>query len=189
MSAKKLILISTLLVVLLVDSAQVSVKKGSKNLSKVPKPHNFTVGAWKRGEKRVIMEIIEVPAYKNQMTVLERSFNIIMPRNITRIEAIDLKNNGTSATVSLVKFGPGYKNATLRFKGQASKGFNYVVNLYTRWRLKLCNFKSDGKLCKCFQSKINNKFIWISNFLTFYNWVYFCKKLYPENFENKKMES
>lgn len=52
-------------------------------------------------------------------------------RNITRVRALDLNNNGTGGFASIVSGGIGFRNVTLRLRSSAvGRGYNFFVDIY-----------------------------------------------------------
>lgn len=52
-------------------------------------------------------------------------------RNITRIRALDLNNNGTGGFASIVSGGVGQRNVTLRLQASAiGRGYQFFVDVY-----------------------------------------------------------
>jgi Transcription activator MBF2 len=52
-------------------------------------------------------------------------------RNISRIRALDLNNNGTGGFASIISGGVGFKNVTIRLASSAAgRGYNFFVDIY-----------------------------------------------------------
>lgn len=97
------------------------------------KSHNLTIGQRLPGDYKFLTANVVKKSSFMQVTTIERTFSVRDRYGIiTKIELIDQKTDGTGAEATLLKGGPGFRNATIKFKSQRNHGINFVCNLYAR---------------------------------------------------------
>ena len=96
------------------------------------KSHNVTIGHREPNDYLVHQENIVESSSILRVLEIEKTFNTTNNDIITQILAIDQKTNGNGAYASLVKNGPGFSSATLKFTSQRGHGINFVVQVFAK---------------------------------------------------------
>lgn len=105
---------------------------GAVGLYAANKSNHLIVGYRVPGDRLVLRQNIVKDSSWMRVITLERTFNVSSWERITLIQSLDQKTNGNGASASLLKGGPGFNNATLRYKSQRNHSINHIVEVYAR---------------------------------------------------------
>lgn len=78
----------------------------------------------------LLQEPVEEPYTILWKTSRDKTFTTPGQTDITRLEVLDRKSDGTGAYVSLLGGGVGHNFVSLRFESQWNHGIHFIVNLY-----------------------------------------------------------
>lgn len=96
------------------------------------KSHNLIVGSRLPGDRIIWGESVVKSSKWLQIVTLEKTFNTTRYERITQIRALDRRTDGNGAFAKVIKGGPGFSNATIRFKSQRGYEINFWVEIYAR---------------------------------------------------------
>lgn len=96
--------------------------------------NDFSMGERVTGDSLLSQNPVEAPKkfWPWEKTSLTKYFYVANNKKITKFEAVDRRNDGKNAYVTLQGGGVGYTFLYLGFESKGNNGIHFMVNLYGR---------------------------------------------------------